>query len=235
MILGGRDGHAISPHYRCNRPIDCCWRIGVDLIRKEGTSRCVNIPSSWVLVWNKSSVLPRPLLPPPGQQRLRETQHRCGCWSQRPASEGKLITKGLSQSAMDFQLPWERWPWNSFSCEIWCWGVGQNRNWPADSFRWPAPNTGWIFQWWVFDSIWLLLFSGPVGWAERDTERNKKWLGICHRGNAKSIQQYKKNSQKEFWPSSLYLTLLSDFSISRDLQGPKGSKGAYIFFFNFIS
>lgn len=113
------------------------------------------------------------------------TQRRCGCWSQRPASEGKLITKGLSQSAMDFQLPWERWPWNSFSCEIWCRVFGQNGNQPVDSFRWPAPDTSWIFQWWYLIESGFC-FAGPVGWAERDRERNKKWLRICHR--VKSVQ-----------------------------------------------
>ncbi len=111
------------------------------------------------------------------------------------------------------------------------WEVWENRNWSGDSFQWTALNTSWIFQW------RHLIASGlcngrPLHWAVRQKEKKrerererKKWPRTCHRGNAKSVQLYRNLSLS--WPPSLHLTLvlfftLSDFSISRDLQGPKG-------------
>lgn len=87
------------------------------------------------------------------------TLHRCACWSYSHATGGKLITKGLSQSAMDFQLLFEWWPWNSLSCEICCWEVWKNRNRSGDSFQWTALNTSWIFQWWH----WI---ASRLSWGE---------------------------------------------------------------------
>lgn len=123
---------------------------------------------------------------------------------------------------MDFQLPFEWWPWNSFSCEICCREVWENRNWSRDLFQWTALNTGWIFQRWHLIASGLSC-GGPLHWAEaeeREKETRSGWeLAI---GVMQSLSNYTETSLPHFHdlPPS-YLTL-SDFSISRDLQGPKG-------------
>lgn len=149
-------------------------------------------------------------------------RHRCGCWPWSPATERKLITKGLSQSAMDFQLSFEWCPWNSFSCEMCCRKVWENRNRSGDSFQWTALNTGWIFQWWHLIAAGFCC-GGPLHWARRERERDK-WLRTCHRGNAKSVQLYSNLSLSLSWPPSFHLTLLSlTFQFPETCRGEKAS------------
>lgn len=131
---------------------------------------------------------------------------------------------------MDFQLLFKWWPWSSFNCEICFWEVWKNRNRSGDSFHFqrPASNTGRILHWGHLIASGFCS-RGSLHWAasEREREEKKKWPRSCYRGNTKAVLLYRKLSPSLSWPSSLYLTFarfftLSDFSIYRDLQGPKG-------------
>lgn len=163
-----------------------------------------------------------PILPLKGTSTI--TQHRCGCWSQSPASEVKLIIEGLSQSAMDFQLPFERWPWNSVSCEICCREVRENRKPSVDSFKLTALNTCWIFQWWHLIASGICC-GGLLHWAEweKEEETRSGWeLAI------REMQSQSSHSKKKKFLPPSYLTV-SSFSIYREPRGPKAQRGLYFF------
>lgn len=123
----------------------------------------------------------------------------------------KLITCS-GQSAMDLQLHLKRWPGNSISCEI-C--RGQLRKY--------AKSPPWIHFNGLFSTL-ADIFNPVCSWSSiewRKWEKNKKFLWICHRGNAKKATKSSLSSL----PPSIWIYSLR-LSISRDLQGLKGSKKA---------
>lgn len=114
---------------------------------------------------------------------------------------------------MDFQLHLQRWPGNSISCEICC---GQLRKYAKSPHG--LISMGCSRHWQTFSILSVLGTPSNEG-SERKTRNFSEFAtGVMQKSYKKSLS---------FKPPSLYLNILSStFSISRDLQGLKGSKKA---------
>lgn len=120
---------------------------------------------------------------------------------------------------MEFQLHLQRWPGNSISCEICC---GRLRKYAKSPHGFIS--MGCSRHWQTFSIL-------PVLGTPSNEESERKTRNLSEFATGVMQKSYiKKKKALSFKPPSLYLNILSStFSISRDLQGLKGSKKAAFF------